>query len=180
MIHTGTNTIETERLILRRFTIDDAGDMFANWANDSEVTKYLTWLPHGCVENTEEILTTWISEYSSPSTYKWAIICKDNGEPVIGCIDAVHVNEKIPSCEIGYCLSKTYWGKGIMTEALKEVMNYLFDAGFIRISARHDTSNPASGRVMQKAGMTYEGTFSKSEINNKGDIIDIAYYAKTN
>ena len=64
MRHTGTQTIATERLTLRRFTIEDAENMYYNWASDPEVTKYLTWQPHKSVEETTEILQQWEEDYS--------------------------------------------------------------------------------------------------------------------
>ena len=75
--HKGTEMLETERLILRRFTIDDADDMFNNWANDPEVTKYLTWLPHGKVDITRNLLESWIKEYGDLENYNWTIVLKN-------------------------------------------------------------------------------------------------------
>ena len=63
MVHKGTVRLETDRLILRRFTLDDAPAMFNNWANDPEVTKYLSWEPHADLEVTREILRTWVNSY---------------------------------------------------------------------------------------------------------------------
>ena len=63
MNKTGTQTIETQRLILRRFRIEDADDMFNNWASDPEVTRFLTWPPHPEVEVTRRLLAEWISDY---------------------------------------------------------------------------------------------------------------------
>ena len=73
MRHTGTQTIATERLTLRRFTIEDAENMYYNWANDPEVTRYLTWQPHKSVEETAEILQQWEAGYSKNEFYQWAI-----------------------------------------------------------------------------------------------------------
>ena len=67
MDHKGTKTIETERLILRKFSPDDAGAMFNNWANDPEVTRYLTWQPHVSPETTRELLTRWAEEAKDPA-----------------------------------------------------------------------------------------------------------------
>ena len=65
MNHCGTQTIETERLVLRRFTLDDADAMYRNWASDSEVTKFLTWPAHGSQEHSREILQSWIPLYQN-------------------------------------------------------------------------------------------------------------------
>ena len=94
MNHLGTKRLYTERLILRPFVKDDAEPMFNNWANDSEVTKYLTWPPHNSVEITKRVLSDWISAYSDPRTYQWAIVPKELDEP-IGSISAVKIDDDI-------------------------------------------------------------------------------------
>ena len=93
-------------------------------------------------------------------------------------IDVVNLNEKLATAEIGYCLSKKHWGQGIMTEALKAVIDYLFsEVGLNRIVARHNVHNLASGRVMQKSGMTFEGVQRQSGKDNKGNYCDLAHYS---
>ena len=74
MKHLGTKRVETERLILRRFTMDDADAMFRNWANDPEVTKYLTWPAHPSVEVSRMVLESWVSQYDDNAVYQWAIV----------------------------------------------------------------------------------------------------------
>ena len=177
MEHIGTKVLETRRLILRPFTMADAEPMFRNWANDPEVTKYLTWPCHGTQAVTERVLKDWVAGYERLDQYKWAIVPKaGNGEPV-GSIDAVRVDDNVEGAEIGYCMGKAWWGAGLMTEALRAVTAYLIGAvGMNRVSARHDPRNPGSGRVMQKAGMTYEGTLRQVDRNNQG-ICDAAYYS---
>ena len=80
--HKGTQTIETSRLIMRQARIEDAEAMFRNWANDSEVTKYLTWPPHGNVEVTKQILASWVEGYKNDDYYQWMIVLKDKNEPI--------------------------------------------------------------------------------------------------
>ena len=84
MNHVGTQYIETERLILRRFELSDARAMFDNWASDDEVTKYLTWPAHSGVSVTEQLLEDWVSQYSKNDCYRWAIVLKENGPQPIG------------------------------------------------------------------------------------------------
>ncbi|MCI9086594.1 MAG: GNAT family N-acetyltransferase [Clostridia bacterium] len=175
MNHKGTQTIETKRLILRQFKISDAKQMFDNWANDIEVTKYLTWSPHGSPEVTKALLSDWVSSYQNDSYYNWCIELKETSQ-AIGSIGTVKILEYIDAVSIGYCIAKEYWRKGIMTEALNAVIKFFFDeVGVNRIAAAHDTDNPASGRVMAKCGMKYEGTFIQAASNNHG-ICDIAVY----
>lgn len=156
LIHKGTQPIETERLMLRRFKPSDSEYMFKNWASDSEVSKFLSWNPHRDLNETEQIIDNWINDYVKNDSYNWVIELKEIGE-IIGQICVVHLNEKYYSCEIGYNVGRLFWGKGIMTEALKAVISYMFsEIGMNRIEARHNTLNPASGRVMQKSGMVNE------------------------
>ena len=176
LTHKGTQTIETPRLILRRARREDAEPMFRNWASDPKVTKYLTWPTYETVETAYPILDLWISEYEKPNYYQWMIELKELGEP-IGSISAVRQNEKIEEAEIGYCIGSRWWHKGIMTEALSAVIEYLFTlVGMNRIAARHDPNNPHSGGVMRKCGMKYEGTHRACDRNNQG-VCDAAQYA---
>ncbi len=172
MNKTGTQTIETPRLLLRRFRPSDAEDMFRNWASDPEVTRYLTWPTHPDVEATRQLLRDWEAHYEDGAYFNWAIEDRQTGQ-VIGDISVVALNESIEAADIGYCLSRAAWGQGIMPEALKAVMDYLFDVvGLNRVAARHDVNNPKSGRVMEKCGMRLEGTLRASDRNNCG-ICDI-------
>lgn len=177
LIHKGTQTIETPQLILRRFTVDDAPAMFRNWASDPEVTKYLTWPTHPNEMVTVSVVQSWVNGYQQANYYQWAIILKENGSEPIGSISGHDVNDQIEKIEIGYCMGKRWWHRGIMTEALGAVIWYLFDiVGFNRIQARHDPNNPNSGAVMRKCGMRYEGTFRQADRNNQG-ICDVSWYA---
>lgn len=172
----GTKTIETERLLLRKFTPDDADDMFNNWASDPDVTRYLTWPAHNCVDGTKWVLSMWIPQYEDGKVFNWAIYYKETDE-VIGNISVVQLDEGIESADIGYSLGKAFWGKGIMPEALKAVINFLFDeVGLNRIAAGHDVNNPKSGRVMEKAGMKKEGVLRQAGKNNTG-ICDVVHYS---
>lgn len=166
LIHKGTQTINTNRLSLRKFKIDDAHNMFKNWVSDREVSKFLSWKPHENVEFTKILLTQWVSESENNNVYNWAIELKEIGE-VIGSICVVTLNEDYYSCEIGYCISRKYWGSGITSEALTGVIDYLFsEVGVNRIEAKFDTNNAASGKVMIKSGMTYEGTLRQIKVRN--------------
>lgn len=173
---TGTKKIETERLILRRFVIEDAKDMYDNWASDPEVTKYLTWPPHGSVAVTEWLLKSWIAKYEEDNYFNWVIEYKETGK-IIGSISVVKFNEAIMSADIGYCMSRSLWGKGIMPEALTAVIDYLLnEVGLNRVAACHAVDNPKSGRVMVKAGMKQEGVLRQAGKNNQG-ICDEVWYS---
>lgn len=176
MKHSGTQRLETERLVLRRFVNEDAVAMYKNWAADEEVTKYLTWPPHPNQEVSQKVVEDWVKAYDNESYYQWAIVLKEKGEP-IGSIAVVHMNEDVSMVHIGYGIGKTWWHNGITSEALKAVMDFLFDIVDVnRIESRHDPRNPNSGKVMKKCGMKYEGTLRSSDRNNQG-VCDACYYA---
>lgn len=176
MKHVGTQTIETERLTLRRFTTEDAQAMFDNWASDSEVTKFMTWPPYEKVEWAADYLKYVSDSYTAQDSYYWAIVLKELGEPV-GAISVVAVSEDANWIEIGYCIGRDWWHQGITSEALAAVINYLFEnTDANRIQATHDIRNVNSGKVMQKCGMKYEGTLRQHGRNNQG-ICDSAMYS---
>lgn len=177
MKHCGTQRLETERLILRRYVSEDAAAMYKNWASDPEVTKFLTWPTHSNQEISQMVIDVWINQYSNEDYYHWAIVFKDNGDEPIGDIAVVDMKEDISLVHIGYCISRTWWHKGITSEALKAVMDFLFDTVDVnRIESRHDPRNTNSGKVMKKCGMQYEGTLRSADRNNQG-ICDACYYA---
>ncbi|MCL2740370.1 MAG: GNAT family N-acetyltransferase [Oscillospiraceae bacterium] len=176
--HKGTQPIQTERLLLRRFTIEDARAAFDNWQSDENVTRYLTWNAYTDIEKAQEYLQNQvIDKYSQSNFYNWAILY--DGE-VVGNIDVTRMDEENFSAVIGYCIGKKWWSQGIVTEALKAVINHLFSCGFIRIDARHDLINPASGKVMEKAGMEFEGIIRKRVKNNEGKLVDVKQYSIIN
>lgn len=176
MQHKGTKSLQTNRLILRRFEESDAKAMFDNWASDSEVTKYLAWPTHRSIDVSKFVINDWISNYDKDNYYSWAIVSKDTNEAV-GSIAVVRIDERVGSCEIGYCIGKNYWGQGITAEAGKAVVKFLFEeVKANRVCAYHAPENPNSGKVMKKIGMTYEGTLRQSDICNQG-VVDAAVYS---
>ena len=176
MKHLGTNRMETARLVLRPFVREDAVAMYRNWASDPEVTKFLSWPTYKSVDTAHEILGIWTEQYTDPAFYQWAIELKELGQP-IGSISVVNHDDRVDLAEIGFCIGKSWWGQGIMTEAMKAVMKYLFEeVGTQRIEAGHDPNNPASGAVQRKCGLKYEGTLRRRIRSNQG-ITDVAWYA---
>ena len=176
MNHIGTKTIETERLILRQFTVEDSQAMFENWASDDEVTKYLTWPTHTSEEISKSILRDWVDSYKMPDTYNWAITLKSLNNQPIGNIAVVELREKAKAAQLGYCIGRNWWHQGIMSEALSAVKDFHFDeVEFNRVEAKHDRNNPHSGQVMMKCGLKYEGTLRQADWNNQG-ICDCCIY----
>jgi [ribosomal protein S5]-alanine N-acetyltransferase len=176
--HRGTQSIETMRLLLRRFCMEDAKDMFHNWASDPEVCRFLLWGPHEDVETSQSRIRQWVEHYELGDSYVWAIALKDRNM-TIGSISVEISNDSSMSCEVGYCIGKPYWGRGIMTEALRAILHYLFyEVGYQKIFAKHDTLNIASGKVMQKAGMHLVKYEYKVGLHRDGSYYDCAVYEK--
>ena len=176
MEHKGTVRLETERLVLRRFVLDDAENMYKNWGSQEEVTRYLTWSVHDSVDVTRAILRSWLEDYEREDCYAWAMELKELGE-VIGSISVVALHPGTESVELGYCMGRRWWGQELMPEAVRAVERFLFEeVGCLRIAAAHYRDNPKSGRVMEKAGMSREGTLRASGRNNRG-IVDMVWYS---
>lgn len=166
--HNGTILIETQRVILRRFTMDDANDMFNNWFGDSEVCKYMAWPHRKNIEQAKFIIENLLNAYEEPSFYQWAIILKENNKN-IGTTGLSIVDEGYLCGGISYCIGKKYWGKGIATEVVQAVLEFAFNTvGFNRIEAYHAVDNIASGRVMKNVGMTFEGFARQKYKSNRG------------
>ena len=172
--HLGTQPLQTPRLLLRRFTLDDAQNMFDLWCNDPEVTRFLSWGPHGTIDNTKRLLKSWRQRYEDTMFYNWCI--EFEGLP-IGGIDLIMRSEKSLRAELGYCLSNRYKGRGLVTEAACAVLTFAFeDVGLHKICAKHDVENPASGRIMQKLGMRQEGYMKLDAQRLDGTYSDMVLY----
>lgn len=168
-------TLKTERLILRPLRMSDDRDLFA-YARDPQVSRHVLWETHESLRDSRQFLRGAIRQYRQGLPGSFAITLKDSGR-MIGTIGFMWVNHEYKSAEVGYSLSREYWNKGIMSEALRQVIAFGFDEMRLnRIEAQHELDNPASGRVMIHAGMQYEGTL-RQRIKNKGRFVDVALYA---
>ena len=153
----GTRVIETKRLILRPMKIDDAEEMYINWTSDPNTTKYLSWESHHSLKETIDYVNSQLPLYEKEYYFNWVIELKQTGE-LIGNINAEKVSLLHRLCEMNDCIGPRFWNKGYATEALKAFIEYMFKkVGFEKIIARHLATNPASGRVMLKAGMKCDG-----------------------
>ncbi|MCR4562588.1 MAG: GNAT family N-acetyltransferase [Bacilli bacterium] len=166
--------IETERLILRAIVDSDLEAVFYNYANDPEVTKYLTWNPHRSLDDTRMIFNYWKEqEKEGFEAHRFGITFKHDDE-VIGCIDVVRYIDGAP--EIGYVLSREYWGKGIMSEAFKAYVDYLFSEGFSTLLIDADERNIASNRVIVKTGFRFLNKEVRPCSSIKPGIISVNHY----
>ena len=101
--------------------------MYKNWANDDEVTKYLTWPSHSSVEVSKDILNIWIDDYKNLNFYNWAIILKENGNEPIGGISVVKLNDEIGIVQFGYCIGRKWWNKGVTSQALNALIKFFIE-----------------------------------------------------
>ena len=177
MNHLGTVTIETKRLILRRFVEADAAAAFYNWENDVKVTEFLRWPAKESIEAARSVLNDWINNYQNNDFYQWAITLKENGDEPIGTISVVDQNDQLNIVHIGYCIGRKWWNRGITSEAFAGIIPFLFDEAKVnRIESQHDPRNLNSGKVMMKCGLKYEGTLRQADYSNQG-IVDAAMYS---
>ena len=168
-------SLETERLILRKMTLGDAKAVFA-YASDPEVTRYVIWERHRTLGDSVRFLNSLVEGYENTEEVSWGIVYKGDRRFVGGC-SIVGWNPDHARAEIGYVLSKEYWGRGLMPEAVRAMIRFGFERmGLNRVEARCISDNAASARVMEKAGMTYEGTLREREFI-KGIYRDIKVYS---
>ncbi|HEM6115748.1 GNAT family N-acetyltransferase [Streptococcus pluranimalium] len=159
MNHKGTVQLETDRLILRKFQLEDAEPMFDNCWSELDVWKWTSYDEMSCVADLVEknglFTEWWLSLNDQANRYNWAIVLQSTSQP-IGRIFVIELSEENAELEITYEIGKKWWYQGLMTEALKEIIRFLFeDVQVNRIVAYHAKENPASGKVMKKVGMTF-------------------------
>jgi len=153
---------ETTRLYLRPPTVEDAAAIFQQYAQDAEVTKYMTWRPHDTVQTTREFLERCLTGWENETAFPWAITRKD-GQQIMGMIE---LRPKVFKAEIGYVLARAYWGRGLMAEAAQTVVEWaLAQPNIYRVWAVCDVDNPASARVLEKIGMQREGLLRRHIIH---------------
>ncbi len=152
MKHTGTQPIETERLLLRRFQSADAEDT-ARWASDPRVQHEYGEPVYETPEAVEGLLQKYLAGYAQPDTYRWAIEEKAGGQN-IGMIAFCKVWADCETAEIEYCIAADFWGNGYAGEALSAVIGWAFaNTEFRKLEAYHRAANPKSGRVLEKSAM---------------------------
>ncbi|RED75487.1 GNAT family N-acetyltransferase [Cohnella phaseoli] len=151
-----TPTLETERLILRKFTENDIEALFDIY-KDEEVNTFLPWFPLKSLEEAEKFFKDkYIEAYKQSKGYKYAFCLKADNIP-IGYVN-VSIEE---NHDLGYGLRKEFWHKGMVTEACRAVVKQVKKDGFLYITATHDINNPRSGEVMKQLGMSYKYTFEE-------------------
>ncbi len=169
--------LETKRLRLRKLQENDAPKIFNGWANDPEVTKFLTWDPHETIATTQAILTSWLVAYDEEQTVRYGIESKATGE-LMGMIDIVKFWGGFPV--IGYVLAKQYWSEGYMTEAFSAVIAYLFELGYQKIFIEAEDENIGSNAVIKKNGFEFIRQEERPRSEAEARLVKINIYQKSN
>ncbi|MBS4455762.1 GNAT family N-acetyltransferase [Tuanshanicoccus lijuaniae] len=169
--------LETQRLRLRKLRQDDAPKIYYGWANNAEVTKYLTWDPHDSIDVTQQILDTWLAAYQNQQTVRYGIELKETAE-LIGMIDIADFWEASPV--VGYVLGEKYWNQGFMTEAFSAVVSYLFELGYSKIFIEAEVENLGSNAVIIKNNfqLIKQEVRPRSQFNE--DMVTVNVYQKWN
>lgn len=169
--------LSTQRLRLVKITPGYAQDMY-EYSCDADVTKYLTWSPHSSVKETERYIKLLQKRYQSGAFNDWGLVLKENGK-FIGTCGYTSFDFEKNRAELGYVLSRDYWGMGLAVEACLEVMRFGCETfGFENYFAKCMQGNDASMRVMQKLGMKLEGIYNNSMFI-KGEYKTIIVYSTT-
>ncbi|MFD1400357.1 GNAT family N-acetyltransferase [Robinsoniella peoriensis] len=151
-----TPALETDRLILRKFTENDMDALFSIY-KDEEVNTYLPWFPLKSLEETRTFFKeNYARSYQQAKGYRYAVCLKTDNVP----IGYVHVCMD-DSYDFGYGLRKEFWHKGIVSEAAKAVLEQLKRDGFRYVTATHDIKNSRSGKVMRRLGMNYQYSYEE-------------------
>ncbi|WP_223701624.1 GNAT family N-acetyltransferase [Sutcliffiella deserti] len=174
--YSGTPKIETERLILRRMRLVDTQSVFDNWLSDERVAENRVNAAHKNIFQTTERVVNIVRGYDAKEFCYWAIELKASGE-LIGEIDLYDFDSLTDNCEVSYSIGYSWWNRGYGTEALRAVVEFGFTYMNIhKISAAHNTDNPASGKIMRKVGMVQEGIIRHMLRNYKNQYKDCAVY----
>lgn len=158
LTHTGTNTIETERLVLRRFRYTDDDAMLKYWVADEKIQSLYSEPVYSTKDEVKGLLDKYIGSYEREDYYRWAITEKGSDE-CIGQIAFFLVDNKNHFAEIEYCVGSSFQCKGYATEATKALIAYGFEKmNLHKVQICTKTINAPSKRVIEKCGFTYEGT----------------------
>ena len=166
--------LRTARLTLRRMRAEDAEEIHA-YASDPEVARHMLWEPHTSLRDSENFLRFVQERYTRGDPAGWGIEERETGR-FIGTCGMQSWHPEHARAELGYVLSREHWARGLMTEAVAAVVEFGFDGiGFNRLEARCLEGNPASARVLEKVGMSYEGT-SRASHHVGGSFRDVHHY----
>lgn len=168
-------TIEGRRVVLRAIKMSDARDIY-DYCSDDMVAKHVMWEAYDGMGDARSFVRFIQRLYKNDEPSSWGITLPGSNK-VIGTVGFMWWNREYKAAEVGYSLSRDYWNRGIMTEALALILDFGFKRMSLnRIEAQHVDANAASGRVMEKCGMKKEGVL-RSRIFSKGEFRDMVLYA---
>lgn len=170
--------IATNRLVLRKPRLDDTARLHRSYMQDEEVVRYLTWRTHDSEAQTSDFLRRCLKDWASRENYPFVIALTSEALGPIGMID---LRPRPEGAQFAYVLARAHWGKGYMSEALTSLVEWsLGQPGIFRASAFCDAENLASARVMEKAGMDFEGVLRRYFVhpNMSPEPRDCRIYAK--
>lgn len=150
-----TPILETERVILRPLSVEDAQDIYERWTSDDRVSKYVRWCTHSSVEDTRGWLKMVEENMQSDASYDWGFYLKD--ENYLFGSGGIFYHEDENCYEVGYNIMYKYWNQGYTTEIVKAILEFAkSELGIKEFVAWHANKNPASGAVLKKCGFAYE------------------------
>lgn len=173
------DTFETQTIVGRKPNLRDAPLIYNTYATDAEVTRYLVFKPYTALEDLQKWLNFIVDEWDDKPGIMYLLFKKDQPDELVGSF-SIEIDQF--KATVGYLIARPYWGQGIMTEVLQFWVDWaLAQPGIYRIGALCDVDNPASGKVMEKVGMTYEGTLKRFGIhpNVSDEPRDVHSYSKT-
>ena len=168
--------LETERLLLRAVTLDDAEKLF-ELRRDVDVMRYIDREKHQTVDDTRILIGKFLEGISSNEAIAWAISMKENPKVLIGTISFHRIEKEHYRGEIGYLLNPKFWRKGIVGEAMTKVLEYGFKSiGLHSVEANVNPHNSASASLLKKHGFVLEASFKENYFFN-GKFIDTHIYS---
>jgi ribosomal-protein-alanine N-acetyltransferase len=168
-------TLRTSRLILRKVSLSDARDMFA-YASNPQMTRFTTWEAHQSVDDSRAFLTQAVNKYENGQPMDWGIVDAATSQ-LIGTCGLTNYSEQHKRGDLGYGIAVPYWNKGYMTEAARAAVDAAFRMlPMNRLQSCCNVHNIGSSRVMEKIGMTYEGTF-RQFFRRQGETHDVKWYS---
>jgi ribosomal-protein-alanine N-acetyltransferase len=169
--------LKTERLLLRRISEDDAPDIFV-LRSDEDVLRYVGKEPAKTIEDAEKFIRTVDEGLHSTNAVMWGIALKNDLARLIGTICLWNIQKENYRAEIGYVLHPEFWRKGIMKEAIQQVIEYGFKKmGLHSIEARIHADNKASAAILEATGFLKEGLL-KEEFCFRGKFSDTVIYSQ--
>ena len=169
--------LEGETILLRPFCLEDAKSVFNNWGKDPVATKYMLWKNYETIEDAKKAIIYYIDCYNNNSSFRqYAIVYKETNE-VIGSI-SIDISKRHHHADLGYVLSQRMWNKGIMTEAIRCIVDYCFkELGCVRVSADVMEKNIGSRKLLEKCGFTLEGIARKKFLTKDNEFVNSYIYA---